>query len=116
MIYSQTSPHNGSVHVSIRADGDASTLTFLDTLWSAVLSLTLSSLFSDLRHAPTWLHSAMHTLNSTATGPFQLFHYQRIPKDSLSVISYYYLFHIICFLLSLRRVGMFSVSVLRHKV
>lgn len=39
MIYSQTPLHNGLVRVSIKADGDGATLTFLDTQWSAVLSV-----------------------------------------------------------------------------
>lgn len=54
MIYSQTSSRNGPVHVSIRADGDASTLTFLDSRCSAVLSLLLYFPISDtLPRAPT---------------------------------------------------------------
>lgn len=85
MIYSQTSPHNGPVHVSIRADEDASTLTFLDTLWSAALSLAPSSLFSNLRHSPTCRPSATHTPNSATTGLLLLFPHQRFPADSLSV-------------------------------
>lgn len=60
MIYSQTSPHNGPVHVSIRADRDASTLTFLDMLWSAALSLAPSSLFSNLRHSGVLSLSSTH--------------------------------------------------------
>lgn len=39
MIYSQTPLYNGPVRVSIKADGDGATLTFLDTQWSAVLSV-----------------------------------------------------------------------------
>lgn len=44
MIYSQTPLHNGLVRVSIRADGDGATLTFLDTQWSAVPSVPPSYL------------------------------------------------------------------------
>lgn len=69
MIYSQTSPHNGPVHVSIRADGDASTLTFLDTLWSAELSLAPLSLFSNLRHSPMWHPSTARTLSHNWSFP-----------------------------------------------
>lgn len=46
MIYSQTPLHNGPVRVSIKADGDGATLTFLDTQWSAVLSVPPSHLQS----------------------------------------------------------------------
>lgn len=46
MIYSQTPLHNGPVHVSIKADGYCATLTFLDTQWSAVLSVSPSYLQS----------------------------------------------------------------------
>ena len=43
MIYSQTPLHNGLERVSIKADGDGVMLTFLDTLWSAVLSVSFIS-------------------------------------------------------------------------
>ena len=46
MIYSQTPLHNGPVRVSIKADGDGATLTFLDTQWSTVLSVPPSYLHS----------------------------------------------------------------------
>lgn len=46
MIYSQTPFHNGLVRVSIKVDRDGATLTFLDTQWSAALSVPPSHLQS----------------------------------------------------------------------
>lgn len=46
MIYSQTPLRNRLVRVSIKADGDGALLTFLDTQWSAVLSVPSSYLQS----------------------------------------------------------------------
>ncbi len=68
MIYSQTPLHNGLVRVSIKADGDGATLTFLDIQWSAVLSVPPSYrqslhlfFFSYLHYSPSCTPTEMHT-------------------------------------------------------
>lgn len=60
MIYSQTPLHNGLVRVSIKADGDGATLTFLDTQWSAALSVP-----------PSYLHS-LHLFHISTPLPYAL--------------------------------------------
>lgn len=101
MIYSQTPLHNGLVRVSIKADGDYATLTFLDTQWSAVLSVLPSYLQSlHLFFFTSQLLSLMHSHRDAhtqvlATPPpppplllsSTLLTHQRFPTDILSVRS-----------------------------
>lgn len=67
MIYSQTPLHNGPARVSIKTDGDGALLTFLDTQWSAVLSVPPSYLqslhlfFSYLNYSPVCTPTEMRT-------------------------------------------------------
>ena len=108
MIYSQTPLHNGPVRVSIKADGDGATLTFLDTQWSTVLSVPPSYLHSlhlfffffffprsYLNYSPLRTPTEMHTCefspgppSSSSSSPLlslTLLTHQRFPADILSV-------------------------------
>lgn len=89
MIYSQTPLHNGLERVSVKADGDSVMLTFLDTQWSAVLSVSPSHLQSLHLFFISQLLSLMHSYRDAhmqvlATppplSPFFLQHYPLI-KD-----------------------------------
>lgn len=71
MIYSQTTLHNRSVRVSIKADGDGAVLTFSDSQWSVVPSVPPSSLFSYLSYSPFCPPSEIDTCKSS---PLHLLH------------------------------------------